>query len=112
MTEAEFFAFILSGIRRFTFTWRPRTEALNEARRTCTGSDKRTKYEYQCKFCENWFKRKEVDLDHIVACGGVTNFNHIAGCYERSLCEKDGFRVLCKECHLKHTLQQRKDKKL
>lgn len=99
MTEAQFFSWILSNARRLTLRWKPRGDCLLEARRPYKGPNKRQQWEYNCSICNGWFSAKEVEADHIVPCGGIKSFDGIQGWYERALVEKEGFRVLCKECH-------------
>lgn len=108
MTEAEYFAFILSHCRRITRKWKPAFEKMDDGKRPYTGSDKRTKWEYQCEACLGWFKGKEIDLDHIIPLGGINGYDKIAGWFERALCEKEGFQRLCKPCHLIKTNEERK----
>lgn len=99
MTEAQFFSWVLSNARRLTTRWKPRNDALIEKRREYKGPDKRTKWEYQCSLCYNWYKKKDIEADHIIPCGGINGWEKIEGWYRRAFVEKEGFRVLCKECH-------------
>lgn len=99
MTEAEYYSWILSNARRLTLRWRPRNEALARSRRIYKGSDKRIKWEYQCQICAEWVIRKEIEVDHIVPCGGIKCLADIPRWYTNALCEIDGFEVLCKSCH-------------
>lgn len=103
MTEAQFFSWIRSGIRRMSLRWRPRNEVLRDHRRPYTGENKRTKWEYSCNSCKQWFIMKDIEVDHIVKCGSIKTFDDVGTFLERLLCEKDGYQVLCKECHLKKT---------
>lgn len=107
LTEARFFAFILSHCRRITIKWKPKNDKLQEGKRPYTGTDKRTKFEYSCEICNGWFKGKDIEIDHIVPCGGINSFTKIAGWFERALCEVDGFQRLCKSCHNTKTQKER-----
>lgn len=114
MSEAEFFAFILSHCRRLTYKWQPATTKLNEGRRPYTGADKRVKWEYNCECCGVWDRkatknyRQGIQIDHIIPCGGINRFEVISTWFERALCEKDGFQRLCGECHNKKTRDEKK----
>ena len=112
MTEAQFFSWILSNARRLTIKWKPRNDKLNEGRVPYKGNDKRTKWCYSCEHCGQYFKRSQIDLDHIVPCGGISCFEDIEGWYRRAFVEKDGFRRLCIECHNRRTQQDRIMQKL
>lgn len=99
MTESAFFSFIRSGLRQKSTRWKPAFDAKKEAQRPYKGEDKRTKFVYVCAICENEFKDKDVALDHITPCGSLKSFADLAGFCERLFCEKEGYRVLCANCH-------------
>lgn len=99
MTEREFVAYILSGLRRLTKYWKPKLSAMLEARRVYSGSDKRTKWEFQCCICKKWFKQKDIEVDHIVPCGGLGGIQDIPRWVELAFVEQGGYQVLDKECH-------------
>ena len=110
-TEAAFWGFLRSGIRRLSTRWEPvtRTCFANVRRPSQSVTNKRLKWEYQCAVCENWFKREDVQADHIVECGSLKSFEDLPGFCERLFCEADGVQVLCKGCHHKKT--QKKDRR-
>jgi len=108
LTEAQFFAFILSHCRRITARWKPKYDCLEEGKRPYTGTDKRTKFEYHCQGCDHYFKAKEIQIDHIIPCGGINGFDRIVGWFERALCENDGFQRLCLACHLIKSNKERR----
>lgn len=110
MTKAELMAWIRSHARRLSLRWKPRTDFLLEMRRSYRGVDKRTKWEYPCKNCRGWYTLKQVQVDHIIECGTLTDFDDIGDFYKRMLCEKDGFQILCKACHTERTNLNRKNK--
>lgn len=106
--------FLISILRRATYRWPPRTEALKEARkeRNC----------YLCAMCKDYYKNNEVVLDHIKPVVdpkfGFTTWDDYV---DRMFPEKDGFQVLCSSCHdikteledemRKHFNKERKGKK-
>jgi 5-methylcytosine-specific restriction endonuclease McrA len=109
-TEAAFWGFIRSNIRRTSRNWPPLARlALQEARRPYQGENKRQKWEFQCADCTNWFKRTEVEVDHKVPCGQLKSFADLATFYERTFCETDGLRVLCEGCHLIRTNKSKEE---
>ena len=102
-TEARYWSFIRSNLRLMFRKWPARSQALVSARRPYTGPNVRQKWEYRCADCNGWHMGKAVEVDHIHPCGTLRSFADVAVFVERLLCERDGFRVLCKPCHQKRT---------
>lgn len=113
-TEAGYWSRIRSGLRRmFRFTWKPAALALERSKRKYQGPNPRQKFEYQCADCQNWFCRKEVEVDHIVPCGSLNCAADLAGFLERLHAERtEDFQVLCKDCHKKKTAEEREARAL
>ena len=107
MTESAFWAHILSALRKATRFWKPAVDKLNEGKRPNMSSNKRLKYEYHCECCNKWFPQKEIELDHIIPCGGINGPDKVAGWIERAFVEIEGFQRLCNTCHNKKTLLER-----
>lgn len=99
MTEAAFWGFIRSSLRRRTIVWRPITEAKKAARREYKGENKRRKWEYQCNHCKQYFSDKEIQVDHIKEAGSLRCAEDLPNFVETLFCEKDNLQVLCKKCH-------------
>jgi len=99
MTEAAFFGWLRSLLRnRYMRGWKPHNEVAKDNRRAITYKS-RSKWEYQCADCGNWFLRKEIDIDHINPCGTLKSFEDLSEFAKRLFVEKDGLQVLCKPCH-------------
>ena len=99
-TEASFFGFLRSGLRGISRRWPPLVRlALNAVRRAYVGPSKLQKWQYQCRMCGGWFKRTQVDVDHIEPCGSLQSFDDIRRFTERLFCETDKLRVVCNGCH-------------
>lgn len=113
LTESEYFSKIRSGLRKTFQYWKPMTVALELASRKYTGENKRIKKEYQCACCGKWFIRKDVQIDHIIPCGSLRNWDDIVP-FIKNLTQEDpsAYQILDKMCHLKKTGQERNDKKL
>lgn len=103
-TEARYWSFIRSALRRTFVRWPPNYQARNAARRPYKGPLKQQKWEYECAMCKGWFPMKATQLDHINPCGPLKSLNDISGFVSRLFCEADGLRILCKPCH--HTVTQ------
>jgi 5-methylcytosine-specific restriction endonuclease McrA len=99
MTESAFWSFIRSALRQKSRWWKPILQCKLEARRAYKGPNKRQKFEYQCKQCENWFQEKKVNVDHIVPAGSLNCAQDLPGFVERLFCEKEHLQVLCTDCH-------------
>lgn len=96
-TEARFWAFIRSALRKAHTRWPPACELMKEGRRAVVG--KRHKWEHQCSMCEQWVPQKDIEKDHIVPCGSCRTFEEVAQFADRLFSPKDGYRKLCKSCH-------------
>jgi 5-methylcytosine-specific restriction endonuclease McrA len=106
-TTPRFFSFIRSALRRAFTRWPANYAARNDARRPYYGPNAKQKWEYKCAICNDWFAAKETQLDHRIPCGSLRDFADLPGFTERLFCEKDGLRVLCKQCHKQVTKEQR-----
>ena len=101
MTEAMYWSKIRSALRSAFRYWKPAQEALNRASRPNKGKSKARK-EYQCNICKVWYKRTEVEIDHIIECGSLKSYNDVVPFLKRLTIEDpEGFQVLCKACHKK-----------
>ncbi len=109
-TEARFWSFVRSGLRAMWQKWPVKWQVLQEARRPYGGKDKRTKWEYQCNGCKQWFKTKDVSVDHIEPAGQLRDYEDLPRFVSKLLCEKDNLQVLCKGCHDEKTKTERSKK--
>ena len=108
MTESQYLAWIRSALRSKSLRWPPRAEALKRARRAYKGTNKLQKWEFQCSICGEWFKAKEVVVDHFpVAAGSILSVEDIGPFANNLYCEVDNLRVLCKPDHDVHTLAEK-----
>jgi len=106
-TEARFWTFIRTALRQTSRRWPPLVKGVMvRSRRPYTGSDNRTKWEYECSACNGWFPAKHIHVDHIVPCGKMTCATDLPGYVERMFCEADGLRLLCEECHQKRHAEE------
>lgn len=85
-------SFIISTLRRASYRWVGRTEALRSARIE--------RGLYQCNICKEKFKNKDIRLDHIapiipVSTGFVSWDDYI----NRLFCDASDMQVLCLTCH-------------
>lgn len=89
--------YIKSSLRRVWGRSRQRQAALKNA--------KVSYGHYRCAECKEIFRRKYINVDHIVAIGKFVDFNIYI---ERLFVEPCGLRILCLQCHKAKT---RSDKK-
>lgn len=78
------------------------------ARRPYVGPNKLQKWESICSECKQWHKEKNVQVDHVVACGSLRSYDDIVPFLKRLTCEdQSGYRVMCKKCHQARTNAER-----
>lgn len=109
-SEARYFGFIRSGLRRMSARWPVKYQVMEESRRKYTGGDKRTKWEYQCAHCKGWFKGKDIQVDHIVPAGSLKTFEDLPKFVSTLFCEKENLQTLCTSCHNIKTQEERNAK--
>ena len=110
LTESAYFSKIRSVLRGGFRYWKPMMLALDAASRPYKGPNKRQKKEYKCAGCKKYFKRADVQIDHIIGCGSLKSYEDIVPFIERMNREnpKD-YQVLCKPCHQVKTNKERKE---
>lgn len=108
--EKKLKKFLISVLRRATYKWQDRNEALKEAR-----IERGT---YICASCKELFGPKEIVIDHIIPVvstkDGFIDWNEYV---KRMFVEKDGFQILCNPCHdgktaIEDNLRPTKEKKV
>ena len=110
-STSRFFSFLRSALRGAYNRYPPKFEVLKAARRDYKGQDKRTKWEFQCAECGEWFRASEVSVDHVIPAGSLNSFEDLPGFCVRLFCGQDGLQVLCtKGCHAKKTAMERSNK--
>ncbi len=107
-TESRYWTFIRSALRQAWSKYPVKYQVLNNNRRPFIGADKRTKWEYQCAECKQWFKAKEVQVDHIKSAGSLKSYEDLPDFVRRLFCEADNLQVMCKPCHKTKTQEERK----
>jgi len=111
LTDAAFFGSLRSALRRHYRFWKPAALALEAASRPTQSANKRLKKEYQCADCKEWFKRDDVEKDHIIPCGSLRSLDDVASFIERLTPEDPAaFQILCKPHHLKKGAEDRAQK--
>ena len=123
MTESQFFNWIKYKIREMSMYWKPGNEYLKSVRQprssvpedalspyfsTEKGLKDRSRFLYKCEHCNLWFRRKDVEKDHIVPTGHVHSFEDIGRVFERMFIEVDGgWQCLCTSCHVVKSKSER-----
>ncbi len=103
MTDS--FKWVKRYIELMSYKWAPRTQAMNKARRVSQLADKRTKWEYKCNHCAEWYKQKEIQIDHIIPKGRYSKETFFIW-LDRLFCDVSGFQVLCTPCHKKKSASE------
>lgn len=84
-------AFIIATLRRASYRWPARQEALKLARIE--------RGLYKCNICSKTFKKQDIRIDHIdpvVAISGFTDWNDYIN---RMFCDESGLQVICSFDH-------------
>ena len=112
ITEAQYFSKIRSILRSGFRYWVPMQQALKLASRPSQSLNKRLKTEYKCKHCNNWFKKADVEIDHVLPAGSLNTYEDIVP-FIKNLTPEDvnAFQILCKPCHLIKSNSERQLKK-
>lgn len=111
-TESQYFSAIRSALRLKFRYYKPMQEALNRASRPYKGDNKRIKKEFLCSCCKKWVVRKNCEINHKIPCGSLNSYDDIVPFIKRLTCEDvNSYEILCKECHLKITNEERKTRK-
>lgn len=108
-SESRFFGFIRSALRSAFRRWAPKYEVVEDAKRDKPKSKPgRHRFEYKCSKCKRYYKRTEVEVDHIEQVGSLKSFEDLPGFAQRMFVGKEKLRLLCKGCHKKVTAEQRR----
>ena len=96
--------FIISILRRGSYKWSARNEALQKAKeQSGSFSTGRPKYKYRCSKCNELFMKKDICLDHIdpvIPLEWICDDDFDWNIYlDRMYCQAIGFQVLCSSCH-------------
>lgn len=113
-TESRFQSFIKSALRSASQRWGPKFAALEDAfvdKRINEKTGRLGKH-YKCAHCKGIFPASFVQVDHIIPAVPLTGFKDWDEVISLMFCEKDGFQVLCKDCHSIKTTQENKERKL
>ena len=108
-TEARYWAFIRSALRGAWGRYPVKFQVKLANRRTVYGQ--KHKYEYNCKFCNDWFQDKETQVDHKRPAGTLKTYEDLPKFVENLFCEANNLQILCKPCHQVKTNQERAERK-
>ena len=104
LTESQYFSKIRSSLRNSFRYWKPGQLALERASRPSQSKNKRLKKEYQCAICKKWFKRADVEIDHLEECGALKSYDDIVPFLKRLTKENpNAYQILCKPDHRART---------
>lgn len=114
-TTAKFFGFLRSGLREKFNRWPPKYQVIKDAATTVdvigedggpvlfktgkkAGQIKTVKM-YRCVVCNEKYRQKEVQVDHITPAGTLKTFDDLSSFAERLFVGEEGLQVMCKACH-------------
>lgn len=107
-TESQHMGKIRSALRNISRWWKPFAMALKAASVTHYVG-RRRRVVYLCSVCNKLYDRKQVEVNHIIPVGSLKAYSDLPGFCERLFVEDVSLlEVVCKECHLEITQEQRK----
>jgi hypothetical protein len=97
---------IVNVLRKGTTVWKGRTDCLKKSRRrVVTGQYKngsaKTRWEYKCAACKEYFRANEVEVDHIEEVGPF--LGDWGAFILRMYCGPENLQVMCVGCHSRKT---------
>lgn len=99
MIDNKLKAWVVNALRRASYRWPARSEAMKAARIS--------RGLYLCNICKGTFGAKEIAVDHVVSVVGETGFTTFDEYIKRLFCNVSGFQILCRAtCHLNKTNQE------
>lgn len=104
LTEAAFFSWLRTVLRRASLAWKPKRAAL---KKQATGGRIGRAQAYACASCGAVHKEKELEADHISPCGSLRGWEDLPRFASRLFVEEDGWQWLCKDCHADKTKRER-----
>lgn len=97
-TEARYWTFIRTTLRRAFRYWKPAQAALIAVRIPYNVG--RIKWAYLCADCGKAFRREGVEIDHVEPCGQLRSLEDVAGFILRMTPEDPAaYRIRCLKCH-------------
>jgi len=105
-TKSQYFSFIRGALRKAATRYPVKHQVLDSVKKLVKG--KRHRFEYPCAACGDWFKRADVEVDHIKPAGSLKDYDDLPAFTRTLFCEEDNLQVLCKPCHNDKTQRERK----
>lgn len=116
-TQAKFFGFLRSGLREKFNRWPPKYEVIKLACETeqlldryktgkRAGQHKTIKM-YRCVSCDDTFRQKDVQVDHVKPAGTLKSFDDLGEFAKNLFVGTDGLQVMCKPCHERKTKKEK-----
>lgn len=107
-TEAQYWQAVRSALRRAFRYWKPALAALKAAQVPFHGT-RGQRWAYLCADCKKLFLRRQVQIDHVVAAGKLTDYTHIGDFLRRLTPERpEDFACRCLKCHQVKTNKEKK----
>lgn len=71
------------------------------------GLHRQTKKAAQCVFCENWFAKSKLEVDHKVGESSLKSVLEVVSYLDHLQCSTDNMQLACKPCHKIKTYAER-----
>lgn len=114
---------VISQLRRISMKWPPRNKVYRANRREIElfkkdGTPYKKKfYEHQCNICKEWFRAKDIQLDHINPVvdlsdhSGLSEEEYIGKFVVSLLSYEENWQKVCAQCHDIKTKNEQKIRK-
>lgn len=106
-SDARYWSFLRSALRRAWTKYPNKYKVLNAAKRRKLHAKGNQKYEYKCTACKHFYAGKNVSVDHIIPAGTLRDFSDLPDFCARLFCSIKGLQVLCSGCHQIKTNEER-----
>lgn len=97
-------SFVVATLRRASYRWIPRSEALSAARVR--------RGVYTCNHCKLEHPKKNIEIDHIMPIVPVEGWDTWDGFIGRLFCDVIGYQILCCGCHSLKSVKENEQRRL
>ncbi len=115
--QSEFFTWLRGQIRKSIWQFYPvKNEFKNDQTFEVTNEEKQqyglsksTKKAGKCVFCNHYFPKSKLEVDHIEQVGSLKSFDDVSEFVSLLACSKDNMQLTCKPCHKIKSYAERHD---
>lgn len=113
-SESEFLGWLRGQLRQIWMDYPIRIEfknnqcvRVNTAMRQRYGLSGNTKYAAACVFCNDWFPKSKLEVDHILGESSLRSIEDVQSYLDHMMCPESNMQLTCKPCHRVKTYAER-----